>query len=73
MKRIYNINDEAGKKENLHDPASVYQAEEPLAEDAACLKRIKKPDEDFYRAVSMEEFAAAAKTHIRELYKHDKK
>lgn len=32
-----------------------------------------EPDEDFRRAITMEEFSAGAKEHIRELYRQDKK
>lgn len=32
-----------------------------------------EPDEDFYRAMSIEEFTAGAEAHIKELYKRDKK
>ncbi len=32
-----------------------------------------KPDEDFYRGISMDEFTSEAKAHLRELYSEDKK
>ena len=34
---------------------------------------ILTPDEDFSRAISMEEFTAEAKEHIRQLYRQGKK
>ncbi|MDH6312726.1 hypothetical protein M2137_001501 [Parabacteroides sp. PFB2-10] len=73
MKQTYNTNDKTDKQDNLHEPASVYQTEEPLVEETASLKPIKEPDDDFYRAINMEDFAIGAKKHIRELYKQDKK
>ena len=36
-------------------------------------KYILSPDDDFFRAISIEEFTAGAKEHIRKLYKQDKK
>lgn len=32
-----------------------------------------QPDEDFYRAISMEDFKAGAKEHIRKLYSQKEK
>ncbi len=31
-----------------------------------------KPDEDFYRGISVEEFTSGAKAHLRKLYHKDK-
>ena len=36
-------------------------------------KYILTPDEDFSRAISVEEFTAGAKEHIRQLYRQGKK
>lgn len=47
----------------------------PVTEDDTEIGKeyILAPDEDFFRAISMEEFVAGAKEHIRGLYKQDKK
>ncbi|MFV0376804.1 MAG: type II toxin-antitoxin system Phd/YefM family antitoxin [Mangrovibacterium sp.] len=36
-------------------------------------ERVLEPDHDFQRAISMEEFSAGAKAHIRKLYSQGKK
>ncbi|MDL2245821.1 hypothetical protein LJC54_10035 [Parabacteroides sp. OttesenSCG-928-J18] len=38
MKQTYKTNDEAGKQDNPHEPASVYQTEEPFVEETAYLR-----------------------------------
>jgi len=47
----------------------------PITEDDTIVDKeyILAPDEDFFRAISIEEFTARAKEHIRELYKRDRK
>jgi antitoxin (DNA-binding transcriptional repressor) of toxin-antitoxin stability system len=47
----------------------------PITENHTVIPReyILKPDEDFYRAISIEEFTAGAKEHIRKLYKQQSK
>ncbi len=61
------------KKYKIIEPEPMIVNEPIAAYETSTSNEIMEDEEDLARAISMEEFAAGAKEHLRKLYREGKK